>query len=249
MSRLGGVSIALLLVLAALLLPSEAQSAKKADADAIKVVMKEAHKDGLLKKVLGDKASDEEKAKLLDHYVTLFEAPCPGGDGNSWTQKTADLVVSAARVVVGREGALGELKETSSCGGCHKAHKIAKKKERKRIRIDASSIVGLAPKVAGAAATLAEPKHDIKKLMKEAHKDGLLKKIRGGDASQEEKLHLLDLYISMYDFKPTKGDMNSWRQKAGASVAAAAKAVLGKEDAPDALKKATSCGGCHKVHK
>ena len=48
----------------------------------------------------------------------------------------------------------------------------------------------------------AKAKHTIKEVMKIAHKDGLLKKVLGGDASQDEKLVLLDSYISLMENKP-----------------------------------------------
>ena len=82
-----------------------------------------------------------------------------------------------------------------------------------------------------------------------AHKDGLLKKVNGGSASADEKKKLLDLYISMWASKPSKGDINSWKKKSGDAIAAAAKVYLGEDDAIAALKKATACGGCHKAHK
>lgn len=94
----------------------------------------------------------------------------------------------------------------------------------------------------------AKPPHSIKEVMKKAHKDGLLKKVLNEEASQDEKLQLLDLYISMYESKPPKGDMESWHKMAGASAMAAAKVAAGRDALPE-LKKATACAGCHKAHK
>lgn len=94
----------------------------------------------------------------------------------------------------------------------------------------------------------AKAKHTIKEVMKIAHKDGLLKKVLGGDTSQDEKLVLLDSYISLMENKPPKGDEGSWHNLAGQAVIAAAKVAAGRDATAD-LKKATACGTCHKAHK
>lgn len=95
-----------------------------------------------------------------------------------------------------------------------------------------------------------KPKHTIKEVMKEQKKGGLLPKVISGEASDEEKKQLLDMYISMLEAKPPKGDMNSWQKLAGASALAAAKVVVGREGAIDELKKSGgACAACHKAHK
>ena len=95
----------------------------------------------------------------------------------------------------------------------------------------------------------AKPKHTIKEVMKIGHKDGLLKKVLGGDASDDEKKQLLDLYVSMVENRPSKGDMESWVKLAGGSVLAAAKVVTGREGSIAELKEATNCKACHSAHK
>jgi hypothetical protein len=94
-----------------------------------------------------------------------------------------------------------------------------------------------------------KPKNSIKEVMKEAHKDGLLKKVMDGSATREEKDKLLDLYISMHDNEPPKGEKNEWLMRSGWLVVAAARASLGREEATDALKEASNCKACHTVHK
>ena len=76
-----------------------------------------------------------------------------------------------------------------------------------------------------------------------------LKKVLGGEASQEDKTKLLDLYISMLEGKPKKGDEGSWQRLSGAAALAAAKVAVGREGALDELKKASNCKACHSVHK
>ena len=96
----------------------------------------------------------------------------------------------------------------------------------------------------------AKPKHAIKDVMAKALKGNKLnKKVLSGKASQEEKLELLDLYISLVENKPPKGDQASWQKFAGASALAAAKVAVGRDGAIKELKAATKCATCHKAHK
>ncbi|QDV27262.1 hypothetical protein [Aureliella helgolandensis] len=119
------------------------------------------------------------------------------------------------------------------------------------------SIAALAALACGTVSSVAraqedgskEAKYTIKEVMVQGHKDGLLKKILSGDASQEEKQKLLDLYISMFEFEPTKGDMGSWQRLAGGATLAAAKVVVGREDGLKELEKASNCKACHTAHK
>jgi hypothetical protein len=114
------------LSLAGVSLSSVAQDAGQGQAEekvTIKQVMKEAHKDGLLAKVLKEEATPEEKLKLLDLYVSMAEAKPPQGDEKVWTERTADIVLKVARVVVEREGAAADLKKSTDCAACHKEFK------------------------------------------------------------------------------------------------------------------------------
>lgn len=93
--------------------------------DTIKEVM-QAHKGGansLLSKVVSGDASAEEQIHLLDLYVSLAESEAPKGDADSWHEKTDALLIAAAKVVAGREGAGEELKTASNCMACHSQHK------------------------------------------------------------------------------------------------------------------------------
>jgi hypothetical protein len=89
----------------------------------IKEVMANAHKAGLLKKVLADQATQEEKLVLLDHYISLAENVPAKGDEAGWHEKTGLIVMAAAKVSVGREGSLELLKTTTNCKACHDDHK------------------------------------------------------------------------------------------------------------------------------
>ena len=114
------------------------------------------------------------------------------------------------------------------------------------LTIGLGSIVSLAL----AADEEAKPKHTIKEIMKIANsKDGLLAKIKAGNATAEEKTQLLDLYIDLLENKPPKGEMESWHNLAGAAVLAAAKVAVGREGSVAELEKATNCKACHTPHK
>ncbi len=122
-----------------------------------------------------------------------------------------------------------------------------------RIRLIVCSLAAAVILGSGAMAVnnnlLAPAPKTIKEVMKIAHKDGLMKKIQGGSASDEEKKQLLDLYIDMLEGEPKKGDKAEWKIAAGATVVSAAKVVLGREGALDELKKTTDCMACHSKFK
>ncbi len=111
------------------------------------------------------------------------------------------------------------------------------------------SLAFVAMSVARAAEERSKPKHTIKQVMNDAHKGGLLKKVLDGQASQEEKLVLLDHYISLVECTPPKGDMGSWQQLAGKVALASAKVAVDRDGALPELKAATACAACHDQHK
>ena len=89
----------------------------------ISEVMAKAMKGGLCKKCATGKASDAEKAELVELFTALAANPCPKGDAKSWKAKTSTLVAAAKAVAKGDEGADKKLQKAADCGGCHKAHK------------------------------------------------------------------------------------------------------------------------------
>jgi hypothetical protein len=93
------------------------------------------------------------------------------------------------------------------------------------------------------SAQAAEPKHSIKEVMKVALKGPLNKKVADGNASEEEKKQLVELYEALAAATPKKGDAESWKEKTSALLAAA-KGTDGK-----ALLKASNCKACHDSHK
>ena len=93
------------------------------------------------------------------------------------------------------------------------------------------------------------PKHTIKEVMKQAHGAKLINKVLDGKASKEEKDQLLDLYISLIDNKPPKGEPDKWMVNSGRAILAAARVAVGREGALEELKTATNCKACHDTHK
>jgi hypothetical protein len=91
----------------------------------IEEIMEQAHDEdnGIFKKVLEDKASKEEKAKLLELYTELSLNKPKKGDAKSWKDKTMALVVAAKAVVANDKDAKEKLMKAANCVGCHKLHK------------------------------------------------------------------------------------------------------------------------------
>jgi hypothetical protein len=85
--------------------------------------------------------------------------------------------------------------------------------------------------------------------MKQAHSAKLLNKVVDGEASKQEKDQLLDLYLSMLENKPDKGEQQSWIMKSGRLMWAAAAVAVGREGAEGMLKEASNCKACHSIHK
>jgi hypothetical protein len=103
------------------------QAADKPKFD-IETIMEKAHGqdqtkvDGLLKKVLEDKANKDEKQMLLDLYKDLALNKPPKGDPKSWKEKTDALVTAAQAVVADAKDSKDKMKMAANCEACHKAH-------------------------------------------------------------------------------------------------------------------------------
>lgn len=97
----------------------------------------------------------------------------------------------------------------------------------------------------------AKPKHTIKDVMGRGHRgdEALRTKVLAGDATPEEKLALLDLYVSLSENKPPRGEEAAWNAKTNAVLLAAAKVAVGREDGVAALRRVTNCAACHREHR
>jgi hypothetical protein len=95
-----------------------------------------------------------------------------------------------------------------------------------------------------------DPKYTISDVMQQGHKGGLLNKVVSGKASADDAKELLSMYQSMAKQKPPAGDIDSWKKKTEALVAATQQYVDGdKGKGSAALKKASNCQACHTAHK
>jgi hypothetical protein len=91
--------------------------------DGTKKAMRDGQKSKLIDKVLGGKASEEEKKTLLDLYKEMAKEDAPKGDQADWKKKVEALVSAAQRVVSGDKEAIAKLKAASDCKACHSLHK------------------------------------------------------------------------------------------------------------------------------
>jgi hypothetical protein len=91
----------------------------------IEEIMEQAHDEdnGIYQKVLADKATKEDKAKLLELYTELSQNKPKKGDAKSWKEKTTALIVAAKAVVANDKDAKDRLMKAANCMACHKLHK------------------------------------------------------------------------------------------------------------------------------
>ncbi|MEL6109501.1 MAG: hypothetical protein AAFU85_26120 [Planctomycetota bacterium] len=96
-----------------------------------------------------------------------------------------------------------------------------------------------------------EPKYTIKQVMKGAFKGrpALVKKVGGGDASEEEAKKLYEMLVALSKNTPKKGEKDNWKKLTGALVKASKGVVDGDADAGKMLLKAANCKTCHDSHK
>jgi hypothetical protein len=90
-----------------------------------KQVMEKCMKGGLCKKVAEGKASEAEKAQLVEMISALAQNKPPKGEADSWKTKTAALGEAAKAAADGKEGAGAALMKAANCAACHKEHKPA----------------------------------------------------------------------------------------------------------------------------
>ena len=90
----------------------------------------------------------------------------------------------------------------------------------------------------------------MKTIMRQGFKndDALLKRILEGNATQADKDRFVTFTESLADFTPQKGAAQSWSEKTTAILMTARNVATGDGDLA-ALKMATDCRACHKVHK
>ena len=113
-------------------------------------------------------------------------------------------------------------------------------------------LAGFSPQATAAAFDDDDPPKKeltIKDIMKQAHKDGLLKKVATEKSTEKETKTLNDLYTKLAKLSPPKGDKVGWDAKTKALVDASKLAVAKDPTFKAKLKTATKCADCHKIHK
>jgi len=93
------------------------------------------------------------------------------------------------------------------------------------------------------------PANSIKQVMRKAHKQGLLKDVLNGNASDADRRELLSLYRDLADNTPPKGEARNWRDRTSAIINAARAVAEGDPRGPRALQSAVNCASCHREHK
>ena len=89
----------------------------------IKVVMKQAMKDGLCKKVASGKGEAGDAEKLVELFTAMSKQDPPKGGADSWQAKCDALIAAAKDCAEGKEGATAALGAAANCKACHGAHK------------------------------------------------------------------------------------------------------------------------------
>lgn len=94
----------------------------------------------------------------------------------------------------------------------------------------------------------------IEKAMKYAHKapkgeKKVSDRIIDGTASDDEITKTLELYKSIVDLKPPKGEQADFHAKVIKVVAALEDVKAKKDGAPGTFKNAVNCKACHSKHK
>jgi len=114
--------------------------------------------------------------------------------------------------------------------------------------------VGLAVMLVFAATTLGftgqDKKYTVKQVMKEAHgRNGVLNKVKAGNATAAEKAKLVEYYQSMPESKPNQGDDAAYKKLTESMLTAAKAAQKNETGWKDKLNKATNCKACHDLYK
>jgi len=82
-----------------------------------KEIMAKAMKGGLCNKVASGKATDAEKAQLVELFTAMHQNTAKKGDAASWKAKTDALLAAA------KSGDGAALKAAANCKACHDEHK------------------------------------------------------------------------------------------------------------------------------
>lgn len=108
-----------------------------------------------------------------------------------------------------------------------------------------------APEKPAAGSDPAAPQMSIEEIMKKGYKgDGSpLKRLLTGRGTKDDAKLMLDLNKALAASKPDKGDQADWTQRTSALLKASEQINAGDRAGIAALKAASDCKSCHKLHK
>lgn len=92
-------------------------------------------------------------------------------------------------------------------------------------------------------------KYTISDVMLKVHKKGLHTKVAKGQATEEEKKQLVEMYTALTQLKPPMGDLDAWKKQTGMMLEAAKGALKGDAKAAKSLATIVNCKACHKDYK
>lgn len=111
-------------------------------------------------------------------------------------------------------------------------------------------VLALTVVLAAKAFAVDEEFKPIEDAMKFAHKAPKVSdKIIDGTVSDEDLKKTLELYKTMADTKPPKGDAAAFKDKVAKLISATENVVAKKEGAGPAYKEVVNCKACHSDHK
>ena len=86
-------------------------------------VMREAHRSGLVAKVVQGRADRAEKERLVALYEALSLNKPPRGDDADWQRRTGEILAAAKACLKDEKDAGPRLAKLVNCAGCHAAAK------------------------------------------------------------------------------------------------------------------------------
>ncbi len=98
-------------------------------------------------------------------------------------------------------------------------------------------------------ATAPDDPPTISDIMKEVMKPGMLRKAMNGEATDEEKIQILDVLITLTEHEPPQGEADAWKARTTQLMTDYAKFLVGREGAAEALRTSSNCKSCHNEFK
>lgn len=97
-----------------------------AEVESIADVMAKGHegRDSILRKILNESATAEEKQTLRSYYQFLATQNPPKGSPEGWQTRVQTLQTALDAVIAGEEGSIPILRRETNCMACHRVYKL-----------------------------------------------------------------------------------------------------------------------------